>query len=152
MTAPAASFAEAEADRRTGDYVLKGGWYTLWVMLAVTLFAYVDRQVLTLAAAPMAASIGLNDSQLGMVQGLAFAIFTVVAVYPIAWAADRYDRRLVLGLCVVTWSIGTAACGLAQNFEQLFFATILDRKRSVSGMSVFGLVDLGDRRSSKKKK
>src|SRR3546814_13670996 len=60
-----------------------------------------------------------------MVQGRAFAIFTVVAVYPIAWAADRYDRRLVLGLCVVTWSIGTAACGLAQNFEQLFFAAIL---------------------------
>src|SRR3546814_17242050 len=125
MTAPAASFAEAEADRRTGDYVLKGGWYTLWVMLAVTLFAYVDRQVLTLAAAPMAASIGLNDSQLGMVQGLAFAIFTVVAVYPIAWAADRYDRRLVLGLCVVPWSIGTAACVLAQNFQQPFFASIL---------------------------
>lgn len=109
----------------TGDYVLKGGWYTLWVMLALTLFGFVDRQVLTLAAAPMAASLGLDDSQLGMVQGLAFAIFSVVAVYPIAWAADRYDRRLVLGLCVITWSIGTGACGLAQNFGELFLAAVL---------------------------
>lgn len=110
---------------RTADYVVKGGWYTLWTILALTLFGFVDRQVLTLAAAPMAVSLGLSDAELGMVQGLAFAIFTVVAVYPIAWVADRFDRRIVMGLCVLTWTVGTAACGLAQTFPQLFGAAIL---------------------------
>lgn len=119
-TTPDVLAVEQESDR-----VLKGGWYALWTMVALTLFAFVDRQVLTLAAAPMAASIGLTDSQLGMVQGLAFAIFTVVAVYPLGWAADRFDRRIVIGACVMVWSVGTAACGLAQNFSQLFGAAVL---------------------------
>ncbi|MFM8499893.1 MAG: MFS transporter [Chakrabartia sp.] len=117
--------ADAAEFRCEPDIVLKGGWYTLWIMLALTLFGFVDRQVLTLAAAPMSESISLTDSELGMVQGLAFAIFTVIAVYPLAWAADRFDRRIVLGACVTVWSIGTAACGLAQNFTQLFCAAIL---------------------------
>lgn len=107
-----------------GDYVLPGGWYTLWAILGVTMFGFVDRQLLTLAAAPLQASLHLTDTQLGLVQGLAFAIFTVVAVYPIAWAADRLDRRWVLGACVALWSLGTAACGLSQNFIQLFAAAV----------------------------
>lgn len=78
------------------DRVFPGGWYTLGALLVVTLFAFIDRQLLTLAAAPMAQSLNLSDTQLGMVQGLAMAIFTVVAVYPLAWAADRFDRRYVL--------------------------------------------------------
>ncbi|MHB8528381.1 MAG: MFS transporter [Caulobacteraceae bacterium] len=106
------------------DRVLPGGWYTLWAILAVAMFGFVDRQLITLAAAPLSASLKLSDTQLGTVQGLAFAVFTVVAVYPIAWAADRIDRRYVLGACVVTWSLGTAACGLVQNFGQLFAAAV----------------------------
>lgn len=115
-----AAVAGIEADR-----VLKGGWYTLWVMLLLILVSNVDRQVLILAGAPLAVSLGLSDGQLGMVQGLAVAIFAIIAVYPIAWAADRFDRRLVFGICVTVWSLGTAACGLAQNFEQLLFAAIM---------------------------
>ncbi|WP_066816910.1 MFS transporter [Sphingomonas mali] len=122
--ATAAPAIEADTAQPSPDHVLKGGWFTLWFALAVTLFAFVDRQVLTLAAAPMSASLGLSDSQLGMIQGLAFAIFSVAAVYPIAWAADRFGRRSILALCILTWSLGTAACGVAQNFEQLFIAAI----------------------------
>lgn len=108
----------------TGDYVVKGGWYTLWVMLLVTMVGFVDRQLLTLAAAPISASLSLSDGQLGMVQGLAFAVFTAIAVYPIAWASDRFDRRIVMGACVAIWSLGTAACGFARNFEELFLAAV----------------------------
>lgn len=89
------------------------------------MLAYIDRQVITLVAAPIAKSLTLTDTQLGAVQGLAFAIFTVIATYPLAWLADRYDRRVVLGLCVLLWSAGTAACGLAQNFMQLFVAAVI---------------------------
>lgn len=126
MTAQAAVATQpATTAEQSGDYVLKGGWYTLWVMLAATLFGFVDRQVLTLAATPLSLSLGLKDAELGMVQGLAFAIFTVLAVYPLAWAADHFDRRLVLGCCIATWSIGTTACGFARNFEELFGAAVL---------------------------
>lgn len=118
------TISEAVAPTAEEDRVLPGGWYTLGAMLVVTLFAFVDRQLITLAAAPMAQSLQLSDTQLGIVQGLAFAIFTVIAVYPLAWAADRFDRRYVLGACVILWSIGTAAVGLSQNFTQLFLAAV----------------------------
>lgn len=112
------------AGKQLHDHVLTGGWYTLWIMMLLMLVANVDRQVLVLAGALLAVSLQLTDSELGMVQGLAFAIFSVAAAYPIAWAAERFGRRLVLGLCVLTWSLGTAACGVAQNFEQLFVAAV----------------------------
>ena len=102
----------------------RSAWFTLWAILALGMFGFVDRQVLTLVSAPLATALHLSDSQLGAVQGLAFAIFTVAAVYPLGWAADRFDRRVVLGACVVLWSAGTAACGLVHNFTQLFIAAI----------------------------
>jgi MFS family permease len=107
------------------DRVLKGGWYTFWIMKLMVLVGVVDRQILVLAGPPIALTLGLSDGQLGVIQGLAVGIFAILAVYPIAWAADRFDRRLVFGICVVTWSLGTLACGLAQNFEQLLGAAIL---------------------------
>jgi MFS family permease len=54
---------------------------------------------------------------------LGFTIFSTVLIYPLGVMADRYDRRLVLSLCVIVWSLGTAACGLAGSFSQLLLAT-----------------------------
>jgi MFS family permease len=124
VSALASTPVASPAEDASQDYVLPGGWYTLWAILAVTMFGFVDRQLLTLAAAPLSAALHLTDTQLGLVQGLAFAIFTVVAVYPAAWLADRFDRRWVVGGCVLIWSLGTAACGLAQSFGQLFAAAV----------------------------
>lgn len=106
------------------DTVLPGGWYTLGAMLVVVFFAVLDRQLLIIASQPIAQSLCLSDTQMGFVQGLGFTIFTLLALYPIAMLVDRWDRRLVLGLCVITWSVGTAACGLAGGFASLFIATI----------------------------
>jgi MFS family permease len=95
-------------------------WLALWVLIGVLIFAYVDRQIISLVAAPMSATLDLGNVQLGLVQGVGFAVFAVLASYPISWLADRFDRRLVLIGCIVLWTMGTAACGLAQNFIQLF--------------------------------
>jgi cyclophilin family peptidyl-prolyl cis-trans isomerase/predicted MFS family arabinose efflux permease len=102
----------------------RAAWFTLGVIVATLLFGFVDRQVLSLVAAPMSESLSLTDSQLGMVQGLAFSLFSVLFVYPIGMLADRFDRRLVLTGCIAVWAAGTAACGLAGNFEELFLAAM----------------------------
>jgi len=125
MTTKAISLnASAVVPEPEEDRVLPGGWYTLFAIMIVVLFAFIDRQLLILAAEPLAKSLSLSDSQLGLIQGLAFSIFSIVAVYPIAWLADRYDRRLILAVCLTFWSLGTVACGLAQNFWQLFLAAV----------------------------
>ncbi|HKR88878.1 MAG TPA: MFS transporter [Phenylobacterium sp.] len=99
-------------------------WFTLWALIAILLFAFVDRQILSLVAAPLSKSLGLSNSQLGAVQGLGAAAFSLLATYPAAWLADRFDRRLVLAGCMVIWAGGTVACGLAQGFASLFFAVV----------------------------
>ena len=99
-------------------------WWSLAVLVAINLFAFVDRQMLSLLAAPMAVSLVLSNTQLGELQGLGLTIFATLFTYPLGWLADRFDRRLVLAGCVVVWAAGTAACGLAQGFIPLFLATV----------------------------
>ncbi len=100
-------------------------WGSLAILVSTLLFAFVNRQVLTLVAAPLQASLGISDQQLGLLQGGAFALFTVMALYPLGWLADRVDRRWVLGGCIVVWATGTVLCGLAQDFPQLFLGVML---------------------------
>jgi MFS-type transporter involved in bile tolerance (Atg22 family) len=80
--------------------------------------------VLSLVAAPLAADLKLSNTQLGEIQGLGLAIFATLFTYPLGWLADRFDRRAVLGFCILVWAGGTAACGFAQSFVQLLLATV----------------------------
>lgn len=101
-----------------------GAWFALWVLVAIALFAFVDRQVLALLTEQVSKSLNLRDTQIGLIQGLGSASFAMLATYPLGWVTDRFDRRIVLGGCVIVWSLGTAACGLAQGFWSLFGAVI----------------------------
>jgi MFS family permease len=92
-------------------------------MVATQLYAIIDRQVFLLVAAEMSNTLHLSNTRLGLIQGMGFAVFTVVAAYPIAWLADRFDRRWVLAACILCWAMGTAACGLAGGFATLFIAS-----------------------------
>lgn len=100
-----------------------GAWRALAVMVAVMLYATIDRQVFGLVAAEMSNTLHLSNTQLGLIQGIGFAAFTFIAAYPIAWFADRFDRRWVLSACIFSWALGTAACGLASGFVTLFAAS-----------------------------
>lgn len=85
---------------------------------------FLDRQLLSILAEPIKADLGLNDTQLGLLSGLTFALFYSLFGIPIAWLADRTHRvRIVVGACAL-WSLFTAACGLAQNFAQLALARV----------------------------
>jgi MFS family permease len=98
-------------------------WLALAILVATQIYATIDRQVFMLVAADMSNTLHLSNTRLGLIQGLGFTIFTVAAAYPIAWLADRYDRRWVLAACVLCWSLGTAACGLTGGFATLFVAS-----------------------------
>lgn len=105
------------------DETETGAWLALAVMVAVMLYATIDRQVFGLVAAEMSNTLHLSNTRLGLIQGLGFAAFTFIAAYPIAWLADRFDRRWVLAGCILSWALGTAACGLASGFVTLFVAS-----------------------------
>src|SRR3546814_18830321 len=58
--------------------------------------------------------------------GLAFAVFYTFLGIPLARYADRpgTQRSRLITVCLATWSLMTALCGLATNFTQLLAARI----------------------------
>lgn len=96
--------------------------YTLALLLLIYVVNFVDRQVLVILMEPIKHDLGLTDTQLGLLSGLAFAIFYATFGIPLARVADRHSRRNVIAICLTIWSVVTALCGFAQNFAQLLVA------------------------------
>lgn len=98
-------------------------WIALAILIATTLFAFVDRQIINLVAPSLQRDLGLTDLQLGIMHGVGLALFASAAAYPIGWLSDRFGRRLVLGCCIAVWSASTAACAFQTTFGGIFTAT-----------------------------
>ena len=112
--------AEAAPTANTTNY----GWYTVGVLTVAYVFSFIDRSILTLLVGPIRVDLGISDTQVSLLHGLAFAIFYTLLGIPIASLADRRNRRNIIAVGVTFWSIATAACGLTRNFWQLFLARI----------------------------
>ena len=95
-------------------------WYVVAVFMLAYTFSYIDRSILTLMVAPIRASLGISDTQLSLLHGLAFAIFYTLLGIPIGRLADRHNRVRIMAVGVFFWSLMTALCGLARNFTQMF--------------------------------
>ncbi|OYW99056.1 MAG: MFS transporter [Caulobacter vibrioides] len=98
--------------------------YALWVLLIIYTLNFLDRQVVNILAEPIKRDLGLADWQLGMMTGLAFAIFYTVLGIPIARIAETKNRPHIIGISVAAWSAFTVLCGFTQNFWQLILARI----------------------------
>jgi len=108
--------------------IMSKPWYRNYV-LGVLFLAYVantiDRSsVLAVSLQAIKLEFGATDTQLGLLGGIAFALFYSTLGIPIAAMADRTSRRNVLALAVGLWSAMTALCGLAVNFVMLFATRI----------------------------
>jgi MFS family permease len=97
-----------------------------WVMLALLFVAYnfslMDRTALALLVQPIKAAMGLTDTQLSLLQGLAFVLLYCSMAIPIGRLVDRRSRVRILAVGMAFWSIMTAVCGLSSRYWQLFLA------------------------------
>jgi MFS family permease len=123
-SSPIGGPAAATADDADTPWVPLIAWYGLVVLMLTTLFALVIRQMLSLIAPSLQASLGFSDFQLGMLQGLGMAIFAGVASYPMGWLADRFGRRLILAIGLACWSLATFFCAFQDSFGGLFLGTV----------------------------
>ena len=110
------------AARQTGGSVR----VTLWILLIVYIFNFIDRQIVNILAEPIRLELGLSDTRIGLMTGLAFALFYTILGLPIARFSDRptTHRPKLIAAALATWSAMTALCGMAQNFVQLLLARI----------------------------
>lgn len=96
----------------------------LWLLFLVSLFNYMDRFALSVLLPSIKAELDFSDTMLGAVT-TAFTVSYVIFGIPLARLADKYSRKHIISAALATWSLMTAACGLAQNFVQLAIARIL---------------------------
>jgi MFS family permease len=109
--------AQAKQDERQG-------WYLVFTLLLFYIFSFIDRQIISLLVEPLRRDLHVSDTQIGLLQGLAFAIFYTLFGIPIGRLADRMNRKSIIAAGVIFWSLMATCCGLAKNFAQLFLARI----------------------------
>ena len=89
--------------------------YALGVLFLGYVVNFIDRSILSILLEPIKNELLLSDTQLGLLGGLAFAMFYATLGIPIASLADRWSRVKVLAISMIIWSAMTAACGLATS-------------------------------------
>jgi MFS family permease len=102
--------------------VSASSWYMLAVLTLISLFSYMDRTAVSILLEPIRIDLGLTNSELGLISGMAFVLLYATCGLPLARLADRTSRVRLLAVCLGVWSAMTVVCGLARTFPQLFLA------------------------------
>ena len=92
------------------------------VLFLVATFNFADRSVFAATAQTIKADLGLDDGQLGLLQGLVFASLYSVLGLPVGWLAERVNRVRIIAVSVGVWSTMTLLCGRVHSFPQIFLA------------------------------
>ena len=99
-------------------------WYVVVVLFIAYTSSFIDRIIMSLLVGPIKRDLLLSDTQFSLLHGFAFAIFYTFMGLPLGWLADRANRRRIISIGVLLWSIMTAVCGLTKTFTALFLARI----------------------------
>lgn len=112
----------------------KQGWYAVGILALTTTFAMLDQGILSLLIQQIITDFRLTDTQASLLLGPAFAMAYMIVGVPISPLIDRWVRKRLIAIAITVWSLATAACGLAVNFSQLFYA----RMAVGAGEAVYG--------------
>jgi len=119
-------------------------WYVAGLMGCGYAVSFLDRSLVSAAAAPIKHDLALSDTQFGLLQGTSFVILYCLCGIPLGRLADRTDRRRMIALGILFWTLMTAVCGLAGSFSMFFLARVgvgLGEASLVpAGMSLIGSI------------
>jgi len=91
------------------------GWYVVGLLTAINFFNYVDRLVIVTMYDDLRPIFHFGDAQIGALWW-AFFIVHGVTTLPLGWLSDRVDRRKIMGLGVIVWSLATFGSAYAVGF------------------------------------
>lgn len=110
----------------SGHALLSGAYRRRFLILLffVCLFNLADRAVFSVMAPLMRAELHLTDGQIGILQGLSFALLYGGLGLPVGWLADRFSRVRIIAIATAIWSAATTASGLATNYTQMLLTRV----------------------------
>jgi len=98
--------------------------YILIMLLGAYTLSFLDRQVVTILAESIKTDLHITNFQLGMLTGLAFALFYTILGIPIARLAERRSRPLIIAGAMALWSAFTVLSGRATSFAMMAVARV----------------------------
>jgi MFS family permease len=100
-------------------------WFLLSLLTLLNIVNFVDRQLVVSLQVPLKADLQLDDVQITLLAGYAFAVVYSLAGLYLGTLADRWHRPRLIAAGLLVWSAMTAASGLAQSFWHLAAARVL---------------------------
>ena len=107
---------------------MSGARSALFLLLAINLFNYIDRQILAALEPDIRASFFAPGDVNAMTKtgllGDAFFVTYMISAPILGLLADRFSRWIIVGSAVILWSLASGASGLAATFAILFATRI----------------------------
>jgi MFS family permease len=92
--------------------------FALFVLFAINLLNFFDRQLPGSLAEPIRKEFLLSDTALGLLGTVVTLIYGVVGL-PLGRLADKYRRTRIIAAGAAVWSLLTGASGVAHSYFQL---------------------------------
>ncbi len=96
-------------------------WFVVLVLSFANIVSFVDRLIMSLLVDPIKRDLMLTDTQVSWLLGMAFVLFYALTALPLAFLADRYNRKRIIFAGILLWTAATAICASARSFWTLFF-------------------------------
>src|SRR4051794_14062741 len=109
-------------DSRAGPVETRYAWYVVGVLTLANVSGFLDRQVLSLLVPAIERDLGITDTQMSYLIGLSFAVFYTVLGLPIAWWADRANRRNIMAGGGALWGVMTMLSRFGAAYPRPFLA------------------------------
>src|SRR5436189_1848024 len=118
----------AIAMRPVGKETMSGAHAALFLLLAINLFNYIDRQILAALEPDIRATFFATGDVNAMTKtgllGDAFFVTYMISAPILGLLADRFSRWIIVGSAVILWSLASGGSGLAATFAILFATRI----------------------------
>ena len=122
-------------------------WRRHALLLLLTLLyadAFIGRQIMAVMIEPIKLELGVSDTAMGLISGLAFAAVFALFGLSAGQLADRVSRTRLLAACALLWAVTTFFCGLATGLITLVVARMLVAvaEAPISAASISMIADL----------
>ncbi len=102
-----------------------GRWYVLLVLVLGYGVHNLDKQIISILVEPLKLEFGMTDFQVSMLGGLAASLPFALLCIPMGMLADRWNRKFMLVILIVAWSLATVLGGFATTLLLLFLSRAL---------------------------
>lgn len=97
-------------------------WWFIVLLGTIYMANFIDRMIISVVGEPIRREFGLSDLQLGVMGGVAFALFYGGIGIPIARLAERVSRVGIVAVATTLWSVMTMLSGAATSYAHLLLA------------------------------